>query len=155
MSTDSHNSSQAPLHKDVSFEERDVKVSTIYWYLLALGIATVASAVLCVYILQFANQAATSSETPLSAAKQAMGSTYRTMPPEPRLQGIYGHASDPQKDLREKRAADQEANEKLEWVDQSAGIAQIPVKEAMKLIVEKGLPAAGLPGSAAATEKKK
>ena len=56
MSTDSHKPGQAPLHKDVSFEERDVKVSTIYWYLLALGVATVASMVICVYILEFANR---------------------------------------------------------------------------------------------------
>jgi hypothetical protein len=141
MSTESHNSGQSPLHKDVSFEERDVKVSTIYWYLLALGIATVAAAVICVYILQFADSTISSSEAPMPASKQAMGNAYRTMPPEPRLQGMYGHDTDPQKDLREKRAADIAANEKLEWVDQASGIAQIPVKDAMKLIVEKGLPA--------------
>jgi hypothetical protein len=156
MSTESHNSGQAPVHKDVSFEERDVKVSTIYWYLLALGIATIASAVICIYILQFANGTISSSEAPMPASKQAMGSEYRTMPPEPRLQGMYGHDSDPQKDMREKRAADLEANEKLEWVDQGAGLAQIPVKDAMKLIAEKGLPsAAGSPAASAVTEKKK
>jgi hypothetical protein len=150
MNTKFHKSGQPPLHPDVSFEERDVKVSTIYWYLLALGIATVASLVICVYILQFANEVADSSQPPMSASRQAMGKEYRTMPPEPRLQGMYGHDSDPQKDMREKRAADLEANEKLEWVDQGAGIAQIPVREAMKLIAEKGLP-----GSWAPAEKKK
>jgi hypothetical protein len=156
MSTESHNSAPAPVHKDVSFEERDVKVSTIYWYLIALGIATVASAVICVYIWKFADSLADSSEPSMPASKQAMGKAYRTMPPEPRLQGIYGHESDPQKDMREKRAADLEANEKLEWVDQSAGIVQIPVKDAMKLIAEKGLPALeSPPSSSASVEKKK
>jgi hypothetical protein len=73
------------------------------------------------------------------------------MPPEPRLQGVPGHENDPQKDLREKLKTDQDANEKLEWLDKNAGIAQIPVKDAMKIIAEKGLPAASAPPA----EKKK
>ena len=31
------------------------------------------------------------------------------------------------------------------WLDKNAGIAQIPVKEAMKIIAEKGLPSASAP----------
>ena len=73
------------------------------------------------------------------------------MPPEPRLQGVPGHESDPQADLRKKNQEDGEANEKLEWIDKSGGIAQIPVKDAMKIVAEKGLTAAPAP----AVEKKK
>jgi hypothetical protein len=79
-----------------------------------------------------------------------MGPEYRVMPPEPRLQGVPGHDTDPQEDHRQKVRADNEANEKYGWVDQNAGIAQIPVKEAMKIIAQKGLP--GTPS--AAPEKK-
>jgi hypothetical protein len=67
------------------------------------------------------------------------------------LQGIPGHTSDPQLDLREKRETDQAANEKLDWINKQAGIAQIPVDEAMKIIVSKGLPPVATP----AVEKKK
>jgi len=67
------------------------------------------------------------------------------------LQGMPGHLDDPQKDLRNKLKADNSANEKLEWIDKNAGIAQIPVKDAMKIIAEKGLPGT----SAAPAEKKK
>jgi hypothetical protein len=74
-----------------------------------------------------------------------------TMPHEPRLQGVPGHATDPQQDQRNKRDADEEANKKLGWIDQQAGIAQIPVEEAMKIIVVKGLPAVSAPPA----EKKK
>ncbi len=73
------------------------------------------------------------------------------MPPEPRLQGVPGHTTDPQLDLRVKIEGDTEANEKAAWIDQNSGIAQIPVKDAMKIIAEKGLPGA----SAAPAEKKK
>lgn len=62
-------------------------------------------------------------------------------PPEPRLQGMPGHLTDPQLDMREKITADTKENEKLGWVDEKAGVAQIPVKDAMDLIVAKGLPA--------------
>jgi hypothetical protein len=58
------------------------------------------------------------------------------------LQGVPGHSSDPQSDLREKIRLDTEANEKVGWIDQNAGVAQIPVEEAMKIIAEKGLPGA-------------
>ena len=74
-----------------------------------------------------------------------MGSAFSEMPPEPRLQGVPGHGNDPQEDLREKIQADTEENEKAGWIDQSEGIAQIPVTDAMKITAEKGL----LGGSAA------
>jgi hypothetical protein len=61
-----------------------------------------------------------------------------SLPPEPRLQGVPGHLSDPQQDLRDKIAADTAANESIGWMNKSNGIAKIPVSEAMKLIAEKG-----------------
>lgn len=74
-------------------------------------------------------------------------------PPEPRLQGVPGHESDPQQDLREKIHADNAANEQLRWVDQNSGIAQIPVSEAMKLVVEKGVHGAAPRGKSAEAPK--
>jgi hypothetical protein len=63
----------------------------------------------------------------------------RAYPPEPRLQGVPGHEIDPQEDHREKIRADRAANEQYRWIDASSGIAQIPVSEAMKIIVAKGV----------------
>ncbi len=155
MSTESHNqghdAGQMPHHTDVSFEERDVKASTIYGYLLALGLAVVASLLVCVYILRFTLKFAASNDAPPPPSRAALGPDYRELPPEPRLQGVPGHTTDPQQDMRDKLKADTEANQKFEWIDESSGIAQIPVKDAMKIITEKGLPGS----SASATEKKK
>jgi len=142
MSTESHDTGQEPRHTDVSFEERDIKASTIYGYLLALGAAVVASLLVCVYVLRFTTNFMSSFDTPPPPSREALGKDYRMLPPEPRLQGVPGHQSDPQADLRKKNQEDAEANEKLEWIDKSGGIAQIPVKEAMKIIAEKGLSAA-------------
>jgi len=138
MSTESHNTGQVPRHKDVSFEERDIKAGTIYKYLFALGAAVVASLLICIYILRFTTAFTASSETPPPPSREAH---QRELPPEPRLQGFGfpGQRADPQADLRKKNQEDNDANEKLEWIDRPSGIVQIPVKDAMKIVAEKGL----------------
>lgn len=140
MSTESHNQGHdagEPRHTDVAFEERDVEARSIYGYLLALGLATGAALLICVFILRFTLNYAASSQTPPPPSREAH---QRELPPEPRLQGVPGHTTDPQQDMRDKLKADTEANQKFEWIDESSGVAQIPVKDAMKILVEKGLP---------------
>lgn len=147
MSTKHDNAEGAPRHSDVSFEERDVKVGTIYWSLIALGLATVAALIISTFVYRLTSHLAASSDAPPPPSRAALGKDY---PPEPRLQGMPGHEFDAQKDLRYKLKADLDANEKLEWIDKNAGIAQIPVEDAMKIIAEKGLP-----GAAATSPEKK
>ena len=150
MSTESHNTGQPPRHTDVSFEERDIKVGMIYKYLFALGIAVVASLFICVLILRLTTAFTASTDSPPPPSRE---SHPRELPPEPRLQGFGfpGQQADPQADLRKKNREDSEANEKLGWIDRSSGIVQIPVKDAMKIVAEKGLS----PAPAAPAEKKK
>lgn len=146
MSTDIHHGAAhggadaEPRNDDVSFETSDVHASTIYWYLGALAVAVILSYVVCVFVLRLTTKIAVDFDTPPPVVRQEMGAAYEALPPEPRLQGVPGHTSDPQADLREKREADEAANEKIGWIDQNTGIAQIPVSEAMKIIAEKGLP---------------
>ena len=155
MSTESHNSAHhagaLPEHDTVAFETRDVKARTIYVYLAVLAVSVILSYVVCVFILRVTTKIAAESDTPPPPVRQEMGKEFVTMPPEPRLQGVPGHVTDPQSDLREKMREDTEANETAGWIDQTNGIAQIPVEDAMKIIAEKGLPAA----STAPAEKKK
>jgi hypothetical protein len=155
MSTESHNSAEhsgaLPEHDTVAFETRDVKARTIYIYLTVLAIAVILSYIVCVFVLRATTKLAVESDTPPPPVRQELGKDYRTLPPEPRLQGVPGHGTDPQYDLRTKMREDMEDNEKAGWIDQTAGIAQIPVEDAMKIIAEKGLPAASTPPA----EKKK
>ena len=148
MSTEFHNKGQAPHHADVSFEQRDIQASVIYKYLFALGFAVVGSLLACFFILRYTTASTVTTDTPPPPSRETH---QRELPPEPRLQGVPGHGTDPQADLRRKIHDDSAANEKLEWVDRGSGIAQIPVKDAMRIIAEKGLPA----GPAAAAEGKK
>jgi hypothetical protein len=156
MSTESHNSAHndraLPEHDTVAFETSDVKARTIYVYLAVLAIAVILSYVVCVFILRATTNFAAESDTPPPPVRQEMGKDYLTMPPEPRLQGVPGHGTDPQYDLREKMREDIQANEKAGWIDQNSGIAQIPVEDAMRIIAEEGLPAASTPP---AEQKKK
>jgi len=150
MSTESHDTGHEPRHTDVSFEERDIQAGVIYKYLFALGLAVVVALFICVFILRYTKAFTASIDAPPPPSRETH---QRELPPEPRLQGFGfpGQKADPQADLRKKIEDDSEANEKLEWIDRSRGIVQIPVKEAMRIVAEKGLS----PAPAASTEKKK
>jgi hypothetical protein len=145
MSTEQQNLGHGggdPKNETVSFEPRDVQVRTIYWYLISLAIATVLAFASAVVILRVTTNMVAGSDAPMMPMRKMMTHQQQmesTLPPEPRLQGVPGHENDAQQDLREKVRADNQANEQLRWVDQNSGIAQIPVSEAMKLIVEKGV----------------
>lgn len=158
MSTEHHKAAHGgdgePRHADVTFEPVDIQVGTIYWYLVALGITVALSLVACVYIFRFTADLAHESNNPPTAAMQQMKEKMMQekkdpaamqYPDEPRLQGVPGHTTDPQQDLRDKLEIDRKANETLMWIDRKTGLAQIPVEDAMKIIVEKGLPPIAAP----------
>jgi hypothetical protein len=128
----------SPVHADVSFEKTDVRTSPILKFLFYLGILIVFSYLLTFVIYRGLKNFWVNSYAPPMPSRLESGPT---LPPEPRLQGVPGHLTDPQQDLREKIQADTEANRKLAWIDRKAGIVQIPVEDAMQWIVEKGLPA--------------
>jgi hypothetical protein len=152
MSSEHHNTGQPgdqpPTNADVAFESSDIDTRTILAYLFYLAITVAAAFFVTVFVFRFTTTIAVDSQTPPPPVRQGVGPT---MPPEPRLQGVPGHTNDAQLDLRDKREADNAANDDYGWTDQQGGIAQIPVEEAMKIIVSKGLPAVAAP----AAEKKK
>jgi hypothetical protein len=155
MNTESHKIEPGmdpePRHADVAYEQQDVKVDSIYRYLAALGVTTVVALIICLLILRYTTRFVASNEAPPPESRQALGKDFKELPPEPRLQGVPGHPSDPQQDLRNKISADTEAHERLGWIDKQSGIAQIPVEDAMKIIAEKGLN----PVAASPVEKRK
>ena len=143
MNTKSHSGGhgpERPLHPDVSFEERDIHIATISRYLIYLAITIVVALALCVPVLKVLTAMSVESDTPVPPVRAAMSEDERqreALPAEPRLQGVPGHTSDPQRDLREKLEADTQANERLGWIDREKGIAQIPVSEAMRILAER------------------
>ena len=135
MSTEHHNTGQPgdqpPTNADVAFESSDIDTRTILSYLFYLALSVAAAFIASVFIFKATSKLAADSDTPMAPVHQGVGAT---MPPEPMLQGIPGHTTDPQLDMRQKLEKDEAANEKLDWINKQAGIAQIPVDEAMKII---------------------
>jgi hypothetical protein len=150
-----HPSNGEPVHSDVTFEPRDIDIGTIARYLVYLAITIVIALAICVPLLKTLTKYVTEQDAPMPAVRAEMTQQQRDQQqwaPNPRLQGVPGHESDPQQDMRDKVQADTKANEAFAWVDKEKGIAQIPVADAMKIIAEKGaVPAA----PAAIAEKKK
>jgi hypothetical protein len=152
MNTELHNTGQPgdqpPTNTDVAFESSDINTRTILAYLFYLAISVAAAFLISVFVFRSLTKMAVDSDTPMAPVHRGIGPTVPSGPP---LQGVPYSPDDPQLDLRNKRESDEAANEKFDWVDKQAGIAQIPVDEAMKIIVSKGLPAFPAP----AAEKKK
>jgi len=152
MSTEHLNTGQPgdpePRNTDVAFESSDIDTRTIFAYIFYLALSVAAAFLASVFIFRITTKMAVDSDTPMAPVHRGIGPTVPSGPP---LQGVPYSPDDPQLDLRNKRESDQAANEKLDWVDKQAGIAQIPVDEAMKIIVTRGLPAVHAP----AEEKKK
>jgi hypothetical protein len=154
MSTKGQHGQEAqglPVHPTVNFEPRDIDTGIIARYLVYLAITIALALAICVPILRFLTALAIANDTPVPPVRAAMSRQQldnQEMPPEPRLQGVPGHLSDPQQEMRNKILADTAANETYAWVDREKGIAQIPVSEAMKIIAEKGaVPAPSAPAS--------
>ena len=161
MSTEKHNSGRAPngepFHDTVTFEPRDINVGTVVKQLIYLAITIVIALLICVPVLKVLTNMAAENDTPMAPVRANMNmqncKTPDAFPPEPRLQGVPCHEADAQQDLRDKVAEDTRENESAHWVDQSKGVAKIPVQDAMKIVAEKN--GAVNFGSAPAPEKKK
>src|SRR6516225_7171922 len=123
MSTDPHKpvTGGLPENNDVSFEAKDISISSVLWSLFYLAVTVVVSLAICVFFFKFSTNLAASHDTPRPIVRQQMSSSddvNMSMPPEPRLQGVPGHISDPQQDHRDKIAADNAENERYGWIDE-------------------------------------
>ena len=122
----------APEHGAVGHETSDVNVRSILAFGAAL--ATVAVLVHFVVWLMFLFFDANASRTVQAMYPLAVSESPR-VPPEPRLQ------TNPRGDLHDLRAGEDDLLSSYSWVDRNAGIVRIPIDEAMRLTVERGLPA--------------
>jgi hypothetical protein len=120
-----------PDNPEVVHEKSDVNVGAILRY--GAGLLAVALAVhvflwwlLGVYDRQ--HERAQTQVYPMAAGRQDR------LPPFPRFQ------ANPQQDLRDLRAKQKALLDGYGWVDKEAGLARIPIENAMKMIVERGLP---------------
>jgi hypothetical protein len=116
----------------VSHEESDVNVRAIFGFGVGLIAVAVAIHVLVWVLLLFFEARASREATvefPLAVQQESR------VPPEPRLQ------TNPREDLRLLREAEDQTLNSYGWVDRNAGVVRIPIDEAIKRTLERGLPA--------------
>jgi|SRR5690348_7277 hypothetical protein len=125
--TDVHQQNPA-LHR----EESDVNIGGLFAFAAGLAIALVFIGFVVWVLFQFyAGRAArhAAPEFPLASQQE------NRLPPEPRLQ------TNPRQDLSDLRSQEDQLLNSYGWVDKNGGVARIPIEQAMKLTVQRGLPA--------------
>lgn len=126
---------------EVAHEERDVNVPGIIKFGLGLIISIVVVCLLVWGLFEIFYASAAKTEPP----PPALFHGGERLPPEPRLQGMPGHQVLPTEDIREFRQRENAELNSYGWVippsGNQAGVVQIPIERAKKLIVERGLPA--------------
>jgi flagellar biosynthesis/type III secretory pathway M-ring protein FliF/YscJ len=123
----------------VHHETSDANVRGILMFAAALIVAAIVIHLLVWVLFRFmdAQQEANDSlQYPLAAQQETRE------PPEPRLQ------TNPREDLRELREQEHQVLSTYGWVDKNAGVVRIPIDEAMKRVVQQGLPARQQQGQA-------
>jgi hypothetical protein len=123
----------------VAHEETDLSLGAIGKFVLHLIVLVVVSALVVYGMFRYF----TSREKTIELREQKStlldrGRSGKTTPkemfPEPRLQ------TEPIPDLHKFREEELKKLEGYNWIDQSQGIVSIPIKEAEKKLLEKGLP---------------
>ena len=122
----------------VVHEESDVNVRAIVGFGVGLLVLGAVVQVLLAFLFGYYTREASHGGRvfPLAAEHQEQP------PPEPRLQ------TNPVEDLQRMRAREDELLGTYGWVDQPGGVARIPIEEAMKLTVQRGLPTRASAGNA-------
>jgi len=112
-------------------EQSDVNVSAIVVFVIVLVVVGVLiQGAVWVLYRSFEQAASRPSAVEFPLAEGAM----RRLPPEPRLQ------VNPRGDLADLRRSEDEVLDTYGWVDRNAGVVRIPIDQAMKLLVERGVP---------------
>lgn len=149
--TDEHTKSESSHShgSGVGHEQFDLKIAPVVWFLIGLTVATVVICLLMVGMFDALKSRGDKSHgetSPLASERQKL-------PPEPRLQLAPSSAEQIESGqppnlkqdhpLEEMKRLREEEDAKLNsygWVDEKAGVARIPIDEAKKLLLEKGIP---------------
>jgi hypothetical protein len=139
-----HHYDPAELHnEDVAHEHSDINISKLVVFALGLAAITAAVAALMLGLFRFLeNQAesrdAAAAPSPLAAPAAQMPAKVKgaefSPTPGPRLLTNEYAVLDQQRRNEEQRLTE------YGWTDETAGVARMPVSEAKRLILERGLP---------------
>ena len=127
--TDTHSSADAD-NASVHHEHSDIDIAGIFKF--TIGLIVAAAAVHVVIWFMFVSFEATAASADVRNPLR-VGEDVR-LPPEPRLQ------VEPRQDLSAYREREATLLGGYHWIDKAAGVVRIPIDDAMKRVVERGVP---------------
>jgi hypothetical protein len=154
-STNTHPDPNAVTEKDA------IDAGSIVRYAVGLTLVVIAAHLAMLWMYSSMSKTAEASTPPRIYPLAADEDSRR--PPEPRLQGGVQsdsgrllanppeHNPGPKEALRELRAEEDVILNGYEWVDRNAKVVRIPITEAMKLTLQRGLPARDAAAAQSAT----
>ncbi len=125
--------SKSPSNPEIRYEKSDAHVRPLYQFLFWISVITILTAVIAMVILRGLESWRDKASTRPTMAEVPEAQ----QPPAPRLQ-----IQEP-KDLATFRKEQAEILSTYGVVDREKGIYRIPIEEAMRLTLERGLPTAG------------
>ena len=122
---------------DVRHETSDVNIRAILGFGFGLIVTAIVIhfAVWLLFIFFVSRDAPGAPAFPLAAGQE------NRVPPEPRLQPAPPDWKTPRQDMSDLRKHEDDILDNYGWVDRNGGVVRIPIGEAMRLAVERGLPA--------------
>jgi hypothetical protein len=133
-----HNVSATP-----GYETRDTNTGAILNFLVILAVVLVLSGLVSWGMFKYFSAHAVdqpATDSPFADTRQ--------LPLGPQLQ------VNPREDWLKFRQGQEDSLQTYSWENRSAGIARVPIEEAMELLVKKGLPVQNAPQTPPADEKK-
>lgn len=123
--------------------DSEIGIRGIATFLVALVVGTAIVVVLMLGLYRWFQSREAAKDAPPSPL---VDRTQPRLPPEPRLQTA------PEADLAAMRAEEKQRLESYGWVDESAGIARVPIEAAMTLLLQRGVPARPAPAAGVAAD---
>ena len=138
-----HHYSPEEMHNvDVAHEHSDINISALIGSMVVMFAVVVGTAVLMAILFKFLESQAEARDpklSPLALPAATMPKSTTESPffggaPEPKLM-----TSEPGR-LQEVRTSEQQQLHSYGWIDEASGVGRIPIEEAKKKLLERGLP---------------
>ena len=154
MSHSSHSSNHNPAHPTATVEPDHVEVGTIYKFGIGLAVIVIVSQLL-MYWMMVAGGASVDASNPPRVYPLAEAAQETRRPPDPRLQDgvtsdnggrlltpeeVPGRSLGVREALKALRDEEAQLLTGYGWVDRNNQIVRIPIADAMKLTLQRGLP---------------
>jgi hypothetical protein len=116
-------------HPETHHEESDIDIRGVFRFVIGLFVTAVAvfGVIWALFGYFDRREARAVPDFPLAAGRERV-------PPQPRLQVT------PREDFKDLRVTQETELESYQWIDRDAGRVRIPIDQAMRLVLERGLP---------------